>query len=200
MSVLRRWLCCCLFIWSCFIVWVLCRGFGCWCGSWCLLKFSIHLVEEDSSGCCTLIDLYILCSVSLFCGTMGRSEVCDYDTSWSYSLMFWSLCLLMPRFCFNANRFLCRYDNIKGYEWTFYSVWWLSLTVYLLARNIDINIYLDDLPVSCPSSSAFEDDDRTLTVLLLPSILNIVNGRGGPSSRSCVVPIPTRLVRPSLER
>ena len=63
-----------------------------------------------------------------------------------------------------------------------------------------MNIYLDDLPVSCPSSSAFEDDDRTLTVLLLPSILNIVNGRGGPSSRSCVVPMPTRLVRPSLEK
>ena len=63
---------------------------------------------------------------------------------------------------------------------------------------MDGGIYLEEPLVIWPSSNIFDDEDLTLTVLLLPSILNIVSGLGGKSSS--VAPIPTKLVRPSLEQ
>ena len=58
----------------------------------CLIKFFNHLTKEKTAGCFTLIVLFLLCgcyrSLSLPCGAVGLSVVCDCAIFWSYFFTF----------------------------------------------------------------------------------------------------------------
>ena len=55
-------------------------------GSWCLFLFSNHLAEKGRTG---FFGAVVVCVpyVSGTRGAVGWSSICDFDISWSYSLL-----------------------------------------------------------------------------------------------------------------